>query len=147
MPAPDAIEGWVRAALAAADGLPGPDLEVSVMLVDAAAMKTLNRDYRGKDKPTNVLSFPAGELDGLPGDEPRPMGDVVLCPSVVLAEAREQDKPAEQHWAHLCVHGALHLAGYDHVEPGDAAVMERLEAAVLGEMGIPDPYEARESLN
>ncbi len=140
LPEPAAVEGWVRAALDRASGVPERTIEVAVLLVSEEAMQVLNRDYRGKDKPTNVLSFPGGELAGLPPDVPYALGDIVLCPAVVAAEAAEQGKTGGQHWAHLCVHGALHLAGYDHVEAADAREMEGLETRVLAELGIPDPY-------
>ena len=140
-PDPTLIEAWVQAALVRAS-LPASQLDVAVLLVDEDAMRRLNRDYRGKDKPTNVLSFPGGEMAGLPDDEPTLLGDIVLCPAVVEGEAAAQGKPQGFHWAHLCVHGALHLAGYDHVEEEQARAMEDLEVEILGELGIPDPYEA-----
>ena len=135
------IEAWVQAALEQVS-LPASELDVAVLLVDEDAMRRLNRDYRGKDKPTNVLSFPGGEIAGLPDDEPTQLGDIVFCPAVVEAEAGAQGKPQSFHWAHLCVHGALHLAGYDHVNDEDARAMEGLEVEILRELGIPDPYEA-----
>ena len=83
-------------------------------IVDAAEIHALNSDYRGKDKPTNVLSFPAGDVAGLPADMPVPLGDVVICASVVREEAAAQGKALDDHWAHMLVHGTLHLLGYDH---------------------------------
>ena len=106
-------------------------------------MRALNRDYRDKDKPTNVLSFPGGNVAGLPDDEPSTLGDIVICPAVLAAEAAEQGKPLEHHWAHLCIHGALHLAGYDHVEESDAKSMESLETELLAKLGVPDPYDVQ----
>ena len=82
----------------------------------------MNREYRGKHRPTNVISFPGGPMTGLPMDAAIQLGDIVLCPSVIAAEAGEQGKQPDDHWAHLCVHGALHLAGYDHEDDADAAV-------------------------
>ncbi|MEE4162817.1 MAG: rRNA maturation RNase YbeY [Woeseiaceae bacterium] len=140
-PGDDRIGDWVAAALEAADAQRGRDLEVAVLLADAAAVAAMNRDYRGKDRPTNVLSFPGGPMDGLPPETALQLGDIVLCPSVIAAEAREQGKKSDDHWAHLCVHGALHLAGYDHDNDADAAVMESLEVRILGALGIPDPYQ------
>ena len=139
---PGGIESWIRTALAAAN-VPDRPLDVAVVLVDQAAMQALNRDFRGKDKPTNVLSFPGGEVAGLPDGEPMAYGDVVICPAVLAVEAREQDKKLEDHWAHLCIHGALHLAGYDHVDPAEAAAMEALETELLEGVGVPNPYEVQ----
>ncbi len=133
------IGSWVEAALAEA-GLGGRALAVAVRVVDDDTMRMLNRDYRGKDEATNVLSFPAGDLPGLPPDAPRPFGDIVVCAKVVAAEARAQRKAVADHWAHMLVHGALHLAGFDHVTDEQAASMESLEVRILAQKGIADPY-------
>lgn len=120
-------------------------VQLSVQLVDEKAMQALNRDYRGKDKPTNVLSFASG-LPPVPlGDEVqgpcmRVLGDIVLCGSVVLREAMEQNKKLEHHWVHLLVHGTLHLCGYDHEIEAQAEVMETMEIQILAGLGIPDPF-------
>ena len=111
-------------------------------IVGAEEMRVLNRDYRNKDKPTNVLSFPAGPVAGLPAAEPVPVGDIVVCADVVTAEAGEQSRPAQDHWAHMLVHGTLHLLGFDHIENDEAAAMEALETRTLAARGIPDPYGA-----
>ena len=134
------IAAWIARALEAA----GQDLhaEVSVRIVDADEMRVLNRDYRDKDKPTNVLSFPAGPIDGLPEAEPAPIGDIVVCADVVRAEAAEQSKPVQGHWAHMLVHATLHLLGFDHIEDEEAAAMEALETRALAAHGMPDPYGA-----
>lgn len=112
---------------------------VCVRVVGSAAGRRLNRDYRGKDRPTNVLSFPASEderrLAGL-------LGDVVICAPVVAREARAQRKLPEAHWAHMVVHGVLHLLGYDHGTPGEARSMERLEVEILRGFGYQNPYLA-----
>jgi len=130
--APTLVRRAARAALAAAGETPA---EISFALADDAAVRVLNRDYRGKDKPTNVLSFESGE---------RPfLGDVVLALETVLAEAESQGKPAADHVTHLVVHGVLHLLGHDHETPAEATTMERLEVAVLAGLGVPDPYEIR----
>jgi probable rRNA maturation factor len=100
-------------------------------------MRRLNRRYRGKDCPTNVLAFPAAAA---PGVKPRPLGDVVVCPAVLRREARAQRKSPIAHWAHLVVHGTLHLAGYEHDDAADAARMERREIAVLRRLGYANPY-------
>jgi len=115
-----------------------------VLLTDAGDMRRINRDYRQRDKATNVLSFPGGELSGLPADAALLLGDMVLCPEVIAREAREQNKPLARHWCHLCVHGALHLAGYDHVEAAEAERMESVERRLLAGFGIPDPYSVPE---
>lgn len=100
-------------------------------------MTTLNRDYRGKSGPTNVLSFPAD----LPPELALPLlGDIVVCAPVVAREAAEQGKPLAAHWAHMAVHGCLHLLGHDHVEEADAVAMETLESTILAQLGFPCPY-------
>ncbi|HEY7886997.1 MAG TPA: rRNA maturation RNase YbeY [Steroidobacteraceae bacterium] len=137
---------WAGTALGrrAADG------ELGIRVVGSAESRRLNARYRGKDKPTNVLSFPPAPLPGSaggvsaagvpqPGD-PRPLGDLVICAQVVRSEAREQRKPLEAHWAHLVVHGALHLIGYDHERESEAKRMERREIAVLRRLGFTNPY-------
>jgi len=117
--------------------------EVSFMLTDDRRMRRLNRAYRGKDKPTNVLSFAA-----LDGRKPKPgapwlLGDIVLASGVIAREAKQQAKRLEHHLSHMAVHGMLHLMGYDHEDDADAEIMEALEIAVLAEMGIANPYETR----
>lgn len=112
-------------------------LEVTVRLVDNAEIQELNREYRGKDSPTNVLSFPC-DWD-LP-EEPRLLGDIVIAVEVVNQEAREQKKKMEAHWAHIVIHGLLHLLGHDHVQEEQAEVMEGLEKRILQALGFPDPY-------
>jgi probable rRNA maturation factor len=110
---------------------------VSLRVVGPAEGRRLNRDYRGKDYATNVLSFPAGPV---PAVVPRPLGDLVVCASVVAREAREQNKPVRAHWAHLVVHGVLHLLGHDHENDDEGRRMERREIAVLRGLGYPNPY-------
>jgi probable rRNA maturation factor len=139
-----------RAAETAWAGLPDPvrpdapaGAEVSVVLADDATVHALNRDYRGHDKPTNVLSFANledAEAPEAPAGEPVLLGDVVLARETVLGEAAEQGKRAEHHLSHLCVHGLLHLLGYDHLAEADAAAMEDLERRILDRLGIADPY-------
>ena len=138
IPPMDVIRDWVDRAAAAA-GRSG-DGAVSVRIVDESEMQALNRDYRDQDKATNVLSFPAGSIEGLPPGEPGPLGDIVVCAGVVEREASEQGKPLADHWGHMVVHGTLHLLGYDHVSEPDAAVMEGLEREILDGLGIADPY-------
>jgi len=134
-PAPGArlLTAWASAAL----GARASGAEIAVQVVTPAASRRLNHRYRGKDSPTNVLSFPAAAP---PGARPRPLGDIVICPAVLKREAREQGKAERAHWAHLVVHGTLHLVGYDHENDADASRMERREIAVLRRLGYPNPY-------
>ena len=132
------ITTWVdRAAVAAAYT---EETEISVRVVDAVEMRTLNKSFRDQDKATNVLSFPAGEIDGLPSDSRMPLGDIVICAAVVKNEAVEQGKSLFDHWAHMMVHGTLHLLGFDHLKDDDAAAMESLEIQILGDHGVANPY-------
>lgn len=124
-------------------------VQLSVQLVDEAAMQALNRDYRGKDKPTNVLSFESGLprvplSDDVQGPCMCVLGDIALCGSVVLREAVEQGKKLEHHWVHMLVHGTLHLCGYDHEIEAQAEVMETMEIQILSGLGIPDPFGIHE---
>ena len=114
---------------------------VAVRLVDADEAVQLNRDYRGKDYAPNVLSFPLDDDFPLPPGKPRPLGDIVLCLPVVQAEAAEYGKTFEQRLAHLLIHGLLHLAGHGHDEEPRRLAMEALEAAVMADLGLPDPYQ------
>ena len=117
----------------------GRPLEVSVRIVGEDESRQLNHDYRSKDRPTNVLSFPAA-TEGLPPDASLPVGDIVICGPVVEREAGEQGKRPADHWAHLLVHGTLHLLGFDHETDADAELMESLETRILARLGVPDPY-------
>ena len=117
---------WARAALVGGG-------EITIRLVDAEEGQTLNREYRGKDYATNVLSFPYET-------EPVVMGDLVICASVVAREASEQNKPLDAHYAHLTVHGMLHLQGWDHENDADAQAMENEEKDILAALGYPNPY-------
>ncbi|MGQ9366261.1 rRNA maturation RNase YbeY [Azospirillum sp. ST 5-10] len=129
------------AALAAAWDGDGP-AELSLVLADDALVHRLNRDYRGKDKPTNVLSFALTEAEGPDPDPGAPtlLGDVVLAWETVAGEAAEQGKALGDHLAHLVVHGTLHLLGYDHEDDAEADEMERREVEVLAGLGVADPY-------
>jgi probable rRNA maturation factor len=116
-------------------------VELGITLTHAAGQRQLNRDYRGLDKPTNVLAFPVWEPGTrLPPGAPVLLGDVVLALETVVQEAAEQKKPIADHLVHLTVHGVLHLLGYDHLTQAEAATMESLEKLILGELGVPDPY-------
>lgn len=138
VPAPASFTRWVAAALAGAGY--SKRAELSIRIVGAREGHALNRRYRGIDHATNVLSFAAE----LPRGVASPLlGDLVICAPVVAREARAQGKPVRDHYAHLTVHGALHLRGYDHQDAADAARMEALETRVLAALGIADPYAAR----
>ncbi len=140
-PAKD-LETWVTVAVGQSGRAPRRDAEIAVRIVDTEEIQTLNRLYRGKDYPTNVLSFPTGDVEGLPADTPLPIGDVVICAPVVATEAAEQGKAAVDHWAHMVVHGTLHLLGFDHQTDAEAAEMEALEARILAAQSVTDPYKA-----
>jgi probable rRNA maturation factor len=119
-------------------GLTG-DTELSLLLTDDASIRVLNAEWRGKDKPTNVLSFPAFPVK--PGDAIPPMlGDIVIARETVVAEALAEAKPFENHLSHLVVHGFLHLLGYDHEDDDEAEEMEAAERRILARLAIPDPY-------
>lgn len=134
-PLPDP-ESFARAVLDKVDHDSG-DAEVSILFADDAFVRDLNARFRGQDKPTNVLSFPAASA-GAPG--PRPLGDIVLAFETVSREARDAGKPFNHHTAHLLVHGFLHLLGYDHETDADATIMEAREVRILETLDIPDPY-------
>ena len=134
LPSEAEFRRWVAAALVA----PHAPVEVVIRVVDETESASLNETYRHKQGPTNVLSSP---FEAPPGVESNLLGDLAVCAPVVEREAREQGKPASAHWAHMVVHGVLHLQGYDHVEAGAAEEMENLERRILSRLGYPDPYE------
>ena len=143
LPAAVSFRRWVAAALEGRIR----EADLAVRIVGAKEGRALNRHYRGKDYATNVLSFPADVADGvkLPKGVKLPLlGDLVLCAPVVAREAREQKKPLAAHYAHLTVHGALHLLGWDHQDAREAECMEQLERDILAELGIADPYRIRD---
>ena len=124
-----------------ADGLPMERLEISIVLADDAVVQGLNRDYRGMDKPTNVLSFASLDADSpLPPDGPVLLGDVIVAYETVKREAAEENKRLEDHLSHLIVHGVLHLLGYDHVQEDEAETMETLEGEILARLGVKNPH-------
>jgi probable rRNA maturation factor len=128
-----AFRAWTLAAL----GEDQKRVELVIRIVDEAESRALNKRYRSKDKPTNVLSFP---FEAPPGVDIDHMGDLVICAAVVDREAADQHKPLDHHWAHMVVHGVLHLRGYDHQDAQQASAMETLETQILKGLGIADPY-------
>ncbi len=136
------LSKWVDAALKAAlqeqnESAHEQGYELTVRIVDEEESQQLNHQYRGKNKPTNVLSFP---FEAPPGIELNLLGDLVICAPIVEREALDQSKSEISHWAHMVVHGTLHLMGYDHIEDDEAEVMESLEVSILASLGYPDPY-------
>ncbi len=116
---------------------------VSLRITSMEEIQQINMQFRHKNKPTNVLSFPMPFIDELVADDIpcQPLGDIVLCAPVIKHEAQMQNKPPLSHWAHMVMHGMLHLQGYDHIEPAQAKEMERLEVSLLNQLGYPDPYQ------
>ena len=133
LPTAEQIEQWATAAVEPQSD----EVEMTVRIVDEAESHELNLNYRGKDRPTNVLSFPFECPDEV---ELPLLGDLVICRQVVEREAQEQDKPVMAHWAHMVVHGSLHLLGYDHIEDDEAEKMESLETQIMTGLGFADPY-------
>ena len=133
LPTAEQIEQWATAAVQPQS----EEVEMTVRIVDEAEGHELNLNYRGKDRPTNVLSFPFECPDEV---ELPLLGDLVICRQVVEREAQEQDKPVMAHWAHMVVHGSLHLLGYDHIKDDEAEEMESLETQIMTGLGFADPY-------
>ena len=133
LPTAEQIEQWATAAVEPQSD----EVEMTVRIVDEAESHALNLNYRGKDRPTNVLSFPFECPDEV---ELPLLGDLVICRQVVEREAQEQEKPLMAHWAHMVVHGSLHLLGYDHIEDDEAEEMESLETQIMTRLGFADPY-------
>ena len=138
---PQAVPVVERAIAAAAEAIDAPLGEVVVMLADDETIRSLNRDWRKIDKPTNVLSFPAAQT---PGIEPLMLGDIVIAYETLTRECEAEDRVFLHHLAHLAVHGFLHLMGYDHQNDSDAEAMEQLETTILARLDMPDPYLARD---
>jgi probable rRNA maturation factor len=134
MPSDEQIYNWVTLAL---KSKLKESPELTVRITDTHEIQALNHEYRGKNKPTNVLSFP---FEAMPGMAVNLLGDVVLCAEVVEAEAKEQNKTPTAHWAHIIIHGCLHLLGYDHISEKEADEMEGLEIALLEQLGYNNPY-------
>jgi probable rRNA maturation factor len=144
-----AAEATIRTAIEAAAANvdePTQDAELAVMLTDDQGIRTLNKNWRGIDKPTNVLSFPALQPTGPRSDDdaPRMLGDIAIAYETTRAEADAERKPFAHHLSHLAVHGFLHLIGYDHENDDEAEIMETLERDILARLGIPDPYDTHQ---
>ena len=141
LPSETQISNWVNSALSRHE----TDGGLTVRITDEAEITELNRDYRNQDKPTNVLSFPMDlsvELSEEIGISM--LGDIIICAPVVEREAAEQNKPLQSHWAHMVIHGTLHLLGYDHIEDEEAEEMESLEIEIMHGLGYKDPYQQLE---
>ncbi len=136
LPAKSSLRRWARAALR---GLGRGRVAVGVRIVGVAESAELNRRFRRKHGPTNVLSFP---FEAPPGMRSEILGDLVICAPVVRREARQQKISPHAHWAHMVVHGILHLRGYDHLKRRDATAMEKKEIRILGELGFANPYRS-----
>lgn len=137
-PSPRELARWASTAA----GRRAAGRELGLRVVGAPESRRLNAHFRGRDRPTNVLSFPPLRLPRAAAGASQPLGDLVICARVLRAEARAQDKTLRAHWAHLIVHGTLHLVGYDHERDADAQRMERREVAVLRRLGFANPYRS-----
>ncbi len=147
LPPAAAVEDWVTATLEALAAR-GHDVagQIGIRMLDSESSAQLNRDYRDKAGPTNVLSFPAVAVPGLPEEEARPyLGDLAICLPLVEEQASQQGKTVQAHLAHMVVHGLLHLNGYDHLTDVQAHEMEELETRILRDLGFPDPYATEHS--
>ena len=137
LPTKEQFQLWVDTALAEVSSEPKQEFELTIRLVNHEESQQLNMQYRGKDKPTNVLSFPFEVPDGI---ELNLLGDLIICIEVMKQEAQEQNKALFDHWAHLVIHGCLHLVGFDHISDTEAVEMESIETSILRKLGISDPY-------
>lgn len=128
---------WVKAAIVASNSEKRDEAELTIRVVEADESNAINLQFRAKDKPTNVLSFP---FQNPPGLTLPLLGDLIICQEIIETEAKEQDKALQAHWAHMVIHGTLHLLGYDHIENDEALEMESLETNILVTLGFPPPY-------
>ncbi len=133
VPEPVKLRKWARLALVDVRD----EAVMTIRIVSKKESAALNKTWRGMNKPTNVLSFPAGDNPLMP----ELLGDIVLCADVIADEAEQQDKRPDAHWAHMVIHGILHLAGYDHIKPRGAKKMEAIEISKLASLSFPNPYE------
>ena len=142
VPEKKSIENWISSTLTKIDKQ-FVQPEITIRIVSPEESQALNLQYREKNKPTNVLSFPFEAPEMIPVEEiGELLGDLVICESILLQEAKQQNKSLESHWAHMVVHGVLHLLGFDHVDNKDAEKMEALEVKVLSDLGFKDPYQS-----
>ncbi|MBU2871904.1 rRNA maturation RNase YbeY [Colwellia sp. E2M01] len=137
LPTEEQFQLWVDTALNEVISKPEQSFELTIRLVNNEESQQLNNQYRGKDKPTNVLSFPFEVPEGI---ELNLLGDLIICIDVMKAEAEEQNKALFDHWAHLVIHGCLHLVGFDHISDTEALEMESIEISILAKLGIENPY-------
>ncbi|HCM46124.1 MAG TPA: rRNA maturation RNase YbeY [Colwellia sp.] len=137
LPTEEQFQLWIDTALAEVSNNLEQDFELTIRLVNSEESQQLNNQYRGKDKPTNVLSFPFEVPDGI---ELNLLGDLIICIEVMKQEAQEQNKALFEHWAHLVIHGCLHLVGFDHISDSEALEMESIEITILEKIGIENPY-------
>lgn len=128
---------WVKAAIVASNSEKREEAELTIRVVEADESNAINLQFRAKDKSTNVLSFP---FQNPPGLTLPLLGDLIICQEIIETEAKEQDKALQAHWAHMVIHGTLHLLGYDHIENDEALEMESLETNILVTLGFPPPY-------
>lgn len=138
IPSSDHVSNWLHAALTHIHHK--KDIEVGIRVIGSDESYRLNQQYRNQAKATNVLSFESELPDYIPSNF---IGDLAICASIVVEEALTQNKSINDHWAHLCIHGLLHLLGYDHINENDAEIMERAEIKILAQLGIDDPYQIR----
>lgn len=136
LPSEADFQRWVEAVLNQCAG-ERDEAQLTIRLVEETEITELNATYRNKDKPTNVLSFP---FEAPPGVDIPLLGDIIICAAVVASEAAEQEKPLQAHWAHMVIHGTLHLLGHDHIEDAEAELMEELEITLLSGLGYANPY-------
>ncbi|WP_077338317.1 rRNA maturation RNase YbeY [Pseudocolwellia agarivorans] len=134
LPSIEQLQLWTETALSTIENAP----ELTIRLVETKESQQLNHQYRQKDKPTNVLSFPFEVPEGI---DINLLGDLIICADVVIKEAQEQNKKCDDHWAHLVIHGCLHLLGYDHIKENEATEMESIEIKLLSTLGIDNPYQ------
>ena len=137
LPTKEQFQLWVDTALSEVSSEPKQEFELTIRLVNNEESQQLNMQYRGKDKPTNVLSFPFEVPEGV---ELNLLGDLIICIEVMKQEAQEQNKALFDHWAHLVIHGCLHLVGFDHISDTEAVEMESIETSILKKLGISNPY-------
>ena len=137
LPTNEQFQLWIDTALAEISSDPSQEFELTIRLVNREESQQLNNQYRGMDKPTNVLSFPFEVPEGI---ELNLLGDLIICIEVMKKEALDQNKALFDHWAHLVIHGCLHLVGFDHISDSEALEMESIEIAILKKLDISDPY-------